>query len=1769
MKRFITYLLITIFTLCFISISADAGIQKPVLKNAVIADEGIQPDQPQVAENHSYTVYPAAKIKDSPWMTDKKIGPLGSGGDYETFADALIDLYTNGIGADVSILVLGDYVANIYGEVFPITFRATFTGAETYKLTVKPAPGATASITNNNAISGTAALVVLDSMRNMEFDGNNGTSDYNLSIVWNGARGATGRSVNLWNSVHNVTFKNMVFKTSCGGSSPNFRNVDVSGKNTANGGIQNIEFNNCKFLDNGTDGPEYHLYISGYAAFQLSSNINVRHCIFKNANGLGSYWGAGIQVRYGVSDCVFEYNDFTYDAAFPMNGGSTGIYVGGSSDAMRNITIRNNNVHDMVTSVAGTLCAGIAVQGPTATTTGCFAPTGIVIDNNTISNIFSAGGLVGTFSMNAPWGIRASGSGNGIQITNNHISNLGISDATVGTQPMGISVSFTATSVYLPKNVHVVGNTIDGIHGNGTTGSTFVLGIRVGGGDSIYVLKNKIKDITATDAAKAIVGLAVWGSSGKTWYQQYANNFISLATPNATRADAFAMGIQDWAYAGNTNEYFYNSVYMGGTSVGTEWSYSFYGYAAVSNRILKNNIFFNERENTGTAGNAAIGDDSLAMAALFSDYNDYYAPSVNSGMVGNIGSAFAFTIPELAALMQSGQDVNDKSEEPHFVDKLGGDFHIKIGTATGLDNTGTPVSVTDDIDGEARGTGKLAPDIGADEFEAGAPGAFALLTPINSATNVPINGSLTWGAAQSAYSYDVYLDTLSPGSFIGNVTGTSYSYAGLKGNRQYFWKIVAKNDIDSTDATGSPFTFTTALLPPLSPSDVSFTNVSTTGLEVNWNDNSSDETGFNIYKATAIAGPYTLEGSVLADVKVFPVTGLSASVRYFFKVTAYHTVQGESDPALGNVATLANVPVAPSALTIRKRGMNLKILTGDDNSDSTLYAIYDETTSKYVSSKTISGVYTYYFLGATPVWRTRLDWGPFTGTLVVDLLPSSNYVWKAKAKNTDGVETAFGPTVSTTTQDPLSVFPVIEGFESTTFPPTDWGRIDIANDGTVDGSTTPATFYGMWGRAATTTYRGGGCARYLWEQTLVNGADDWLINQPMTLQAGTSYIVSFYIRTSTANEAMTVTIGTEPTPAAQTTILANYDPLYSTSYMFKGIVFTVPTTGTYYIGFHANTPTNQLWIRMDDIKVAVANPTDVAFLGITQTTGLRPMKAANIGSKTSEEKASAIPLDRSGIRPASLYKISNVNNTLLVDGPVNTNYVLQGFIGEDAIAEAFNSDNGILKVVPSTVNLRAQLANIGVNSIPSFTIDYTVDGIAQPPYSGGVIPPGSDVIANILYVPTDRGMFSTVATANVVGEGDRSNDTGRVDLMVYPIPAYNIRYDDYYGTPYYGWGTSTPNDTFRIVIGMRYSNPQRGRISQIDITTKSNRRVGSTYLNVAIPDVWRVRIRAASADTNIPGPILYEKKFEGPKYNTVATTLKTMPFGDDAPVIEAGQDFWITVMAESAGVTTGGYPFGLFDGVNDVSHLLPGASYRSYGSDYLDEHSWYAMDASVMGAGDFGHWALRSIMVPVSNSISGMVYNDLNGNGSKDISEPALQNWEVKLSGGISLSTLTDVNGVYAFNNLENATFTLSETIPLGWHCLTPDSTGSYTVTLAGNESQVRDFGNYQGVKPGVFDENIVATEYRLYQNYPNPFNPNATIRFSIADKGSVVLRIYDMLGREIKTLVDEVLNPGTYKISFDGSAFASGMYYYRIETTSVTGLSKTFTEVKKMLLIK
>jgi hypothetical protein len=119
------------------------------------------------------------------------------------------------------------------------------------------------------------------------------------------------------------------------------------------------------------------------------------------------------------------------------------------------------------------------------------------------------------------------------------------------------------------------------------------------------------------------------------------------------------------------------------------------------------------------------------------------------------------------------------------------------------------------------------------------------------------------------------------------------------------------------------------------------------------------------------------------------------------------------------------------------------------------------------------------------------------------------------------------------------------------------------------------------------------------------------------------------------------------------------------------------------------------------------------------------------------------------------------------------------------------------------------------------------------------------------------------------------------------------------------------------------------------------------------------------------------------------------------------------------------------------------------------------------------------------------------------------------------------------------------------------NAAGTYSYRL----KQIDNDGAYEFSK--TIEVNFGSPiKFELNQNYPNPFNPSTTISFSLPESGNVILKIYNVIGKEIETLVEGYKEAGIYTVNFNAEELASGMYLYRLSTNG-------FTETKKLLLLK
>ncbi len=135
-----------------------------------------------------------------------------------------------------------------------------------------------------------------------------------------------------------------------------------------------------------------------------------------------------------------------------------------------------------------------------------------------------------------------------------------------------------------------------------------------------------------------------------------------------------------------------------------------------------------------------------------------------------------------------------------------------------------------------------------------------------------------------------------------------------------------------------------------------------------------------------------------------------------------------------------------------------------------------------------------------------------------------------------------------------------------------------------------------------------------------------------------------------------------------------------------------------------------------------------------------------------------------------------------------------------------------------------------------------------------------------------------------------------------------------------------------------------------------------------------------------------------------------------------------------------------------------------------------------------------------------------------------------------------------------------------------------FTKVMSYMDNRIVDVTNQQEVAEVVSSDRLsevisnteIPKEFTLLQNYPNPFNPSTRINYELPIANYVTLKIYDVVGKEVATLVNEKQNAGRYSVEFDGSSFASGIYFYRIKAGDPSsGSGHGILQTMRMILIK
>lgn len=198
----------------------------------------------------------------------------------------------------------------------------------------------------------------------------------------------------------------------------------------------------------------------------------------------------------------------------------------------------------------------------------------------------------------------------------------------------------------------------------------------------------------------------------------------------------------------------------------------------------------------------------------------------------------------------------------------------------------------------------------------------------------------------------------------------------------------------------------------------------------------------------------------------------------------------------------------------------------------------------------------------------------------------------------------------------------------------------------------------------------------------------------------------------------------------------------------------------------------------------------------------------------------------------------------------------------------------------------------------------------------------------------------------------------------------------------------------------------------------------------------------------------------------------------------------------------------------------------------------------VRSSNPIGQWSsVWNFQVVTNVTISGYVHTS-NGSSINSV-----------VMNGLPNNPNTDANGYY------------TGTVNYGWSGTVTPTKSSYTFSPTSHSySNVTTnlSTDYIGTELVSVEQisQLIPDRFALLQNHPNPFNPSTIIRYDLPMEGLVTIKIYDLLGREVKTLVDEHKSAGSYSVEFDARNLTSGTYFYRLT-------SGDFTEIKKLILMK
>ena len=273
--------------------------------------------------------------------------------------------------------------------------------------------------------------------------------------------------------------------------------------------------------------------------------------------------------------------------------------------------------------------------------------------------------------------------------------------------------------------------------------------------------------------------------------------------------------------------------------------------------------------------------------------------------------------------------------------------------------------------------------------------------------------------------------------------------------------------------------------------------------------------------------------------------------------------------------------------------------------------------------------------------------------------------------------------------------------------------------------------------------------------------------------------------------------------------------------------------------------------------------------------------------------------------------------------------------------------------------------------------------------------------------------------------------------------------------------------------------------------------------------------------------------------------------GTQTLLLKKGDDVTVTgTVIENYSVTN-------ITGINNASAI----TVNSTGNALPEPEALSTEDIGTKTGGTVSAEQWENVLIKYSNVI--VTDENADGNAGPNVSGSNSNFGEILVADGSNVSTRVELqDGNNSYHNFDAAEFENVPTRVIAGNTFT-ELVGILYYSFSNYKLIPRTDADFVGYATDVDEKsNNTPYDYKLAQNYPNPFNPSTRISYSIKEEGLVTLKIFNILGQEVATLVNDVKSPGNYNVNFDASRLSSGIYLYKIN-------SNGFTQTKKMMLLK